>query len=72
MYIDEPQSNMVEKQSAAGMQLGQYMPPTRRQRLEQQKAQLHTALQKIDDALAALDSNPELEKFAETLSRAGV
>lgn len=69
------EENLAMQKCSAESQLagaGAFQPPTRRQRLELGRAQLKAQLQKIEDALAALDGNPELEKFAETLSRAGV
>ena len=51
---------------------GMYIRPTRRQQLQDQRAMLTKQLEVVDDAIAALDAHPELEKFAEALSRAGV
>ena len=49
---------------------GRYIPPTKRQQLEAKKANLEFLLKTVNDAIAALDAHPDLEEFAEKLSRA--
>ena len=58
--------------ATSGQQQLQYIRPTRRQQLRDQRAMLVKQLDVIDEAIAALDAHPDLEKFAEALSRAGV
>ena len=50
----------------------QYIPPTRRQQLENKRAILQQELVKVTAALEALDKHPDLEEFAEVIARAGV
>jgi hypothetical protein len=56
----------LDKAEAAG----RLIPPTKRQQLTQKKQHLELLLKNVNDALAALDEHPELEKFSETLARA--
>ena len=51
---------------------GEYIPPTRRQQLENKQFQLERELDVVKAAIAALDAHPDLEEFSEVLSRAGV
>lgn len=43
-----------------------------RKKLEQRKAQLEQVLAEVNDGLAALDANPDLEKFLGVMSKTGV
>ena len=68
---------MLRNKSENAMQLGtqaagEYIPPTRRQQLENKKFQLERELDVVKAAIAALDAHPDLEEFSEVLSRAGV
>ena len=45
---------------------------TRRQRLERMRREFQQRLARIEAAIAALDANPNLEQFIETLQDAGV
>jgi chaperonin cofactor prefoldin len=49
---------------------GRCILPTRRQQLILKKDQLEQMLEIVNKALAALDAHPDLEEFAEALSRA--
>lgn len=48
----------------------QYQPPTVRERLENQKRNLEAELATINEAIAALDQNPEVERVLTILGRA--
>ena len=45
---------------------------TRRQRLERMRREFQQHLARIEAAISALDANPNLEQFIETLQDAGV
>ena len=64
------QKQMAEQNQLAGA--GQYIRPTRRKQLQDQRTMLEHQLKIVEAALSALDAHPELEEFAEALSRAGV
>ncbi len=69
MFEDE-KSNAMTAASARG--LGMVVRPTTRQRLEESLNQIEDARNKVLAALRALDENPQLEQFLETLHNAGV
>lgn len=70
MYDNQLQQLKAQQESLAIG--GQYIRPTRRKQLQDQRSMLVHQLEIVDKALAALDAHPELEEFAEALSRAGV
>lgn len=65
-------NNAKEEKMLTDNKIGGYTPATRRQQLEMRKQELTEALRRVDAAIAALDENPSLEQFIETLSKAGL
>lgn len=52
-----------------GRMMGVAAKQTTRERLLERKHLLENALNDINDALSALDTNPELEKFIEVIAK---
>lgn len=48
-----------------------HQPPTITARLKGQKAELEHRLAKVNDALAAIEKNPDVQKVFDAISRAG-
>ena len=69
MYKEYANQALMPSQESG---VGQYVPPTRRQQLENKRAILQQELAKVTAALEALDKHPDLEEFAEVIARAGV
>jgi hypothetical protein len=65
MYDDYAKNALMG--ASTEQSLGQYQPPTARRQLLQKKQALEGELYKVEAAIAALDSHPELEEFTETL-----
>lgn len=71
MLYDNENSAMLKQASEQCVPgTNQYIPPTRRQQLQNKKAALEHGLKIVNAAIAALDAHPDLEEFAETLARA--
>jgi CHASE3 domain sensor protein len=71
--LDKYAKNEYALQQAAGQcNPTGYDPPTQRKRLEQQREQIQSALDKIDAAISALDAHPELEQFINVMQQAGI
>lgn len=65
-------NQMAMAKCASGESIGRYVPPTKRQKLENMKQQLEAGLDKVNVALAALDAHPDLEQFMNVIESAGV
>jgi hypothetical protein len=72
MSFYEQQSKLQALQQASALNPTAYIPPTRRQHLEEQRFNLQSQLAKVEAALSALDKHPELEEFIDILQKAGV
>jgi hypothetical protein len=70
--FDAKEQYLQAQCASPGLSPTGYIPPTKRQQLEQQRFQLQSAIDKVDAAIAALDSHPELEQFIDTLQKAGI
>jgi hypothetical protein len=68
MYDTYEEKAMLAAQQSN--QIGQYIPPTARRQLTQKRDMLQQEMDRVDKALEALDSHPELEVFTETLKAA--
>lgn len=55
----------------AAKTLGDYIPPTVRQRLEKRKADLERSLGDVNAALEMLNSNPAFEAVHDAIAKAG-
>lgn len=72
MYRNDLAKMQLAQMPGEAANPSQYIPPTRRKILEQQRGLLQHQLAVIDKAIAALDAHPELEEFSEILAAAGV
>lgn len=62
--------NDYSLKNAELQQRAQYLPPSTRKRLEQKLSMLQSEAEKVQKALDALNKNPELEAFMETVRAA--
>ena len=67
-YANYSQGAQLAK--CAAESIGQYIPPTDRQKLTEKKRILNAELARVDAALAALDAHPDLEEFTKVLQAA--
>lgn len=52
--------------------IGSYIPPTKRQQLQQAKDVLEQQLAKVNAAIDALDKHPDLEEFMNVIEQARI
>lgn len=64
---DDMQIEKCANAAPMSASLGQYIPPSDRQKLQQKKMALEGELARVEAALSALDAHPDLEEFVKTL-----
>jgi hypothetical protein len=67
MYDGAEQAENIGRAVTKQAQLGEYIPPTDRQKLMQKKEAFLAELRRVDAALEMLDKHPELEQFTKVL-----
>ena len=65
------QEERLQQQVAGPLIGGTITPPTITERLRDQKKRLEIQLEQINEALAALDSNPEVARTVDAISKLG-
>jgi len=70
LYRDIPKGQMAGGAgNALAKSIAEITPPTTREQLEQKRLYLVAQLELVNDAIKALDDNPGLERFHESIKR---
>lgn len=68
-YRGIPQGQLADTGNALAKSIAEITPPTTREQLEQKRLYLVAQLELVNDAIKALDDNPGLERFHESIKR---